>query len=156
SEELVGDESADPVAATVSGYTILRLGALETLDGWTDDLRARFTWLPDAAVIHGEYMARRGDHSDAMRAFGALAERGLPLFSDAYGYTLARLEAYLELGESEFERSLLAQAGSVLSSLRAVAGSADFTRSILEFTERSITAGTLAVEEEAGRSASSA
>lgn len=93
-ERLLRAKSADPIAAAVGAYSILRVGDVKRLHDWTTNLRERFYWLPDGAAIHGEHLARMGEHANAVHAFALIPERGLPLFSDGLFYAVERLQLY--------------------------------------------------------------
>lgn len=85
----------DPVAAAVGAYALLRFGELDRLHDWTHNLFNYFEDFPDGAAIYGEHLARLGKHREALQAFRALKERGLPIFSEGLTYAVTRLERYL-------------------------------------------------------------
>lgn len=93
-ERLLRAKNSDPIAAAVGAYSILRVGDVKRLHDWTTNLRERFYWLPDGAAIHGEHLARMGEHANAVDAFALIPERGLPLFSDGLFYAVERLQLY--------------------------------------------------------------
>jgi hypothetical protein len=95
-EALFEGKLDDPVAAAVGAYALLRFAELERLHDWTENLYDWFPLFPDGAAILGEHLARKGDHERAVEAFLALAERGLPLFTDGFSFALDRLRLYLE------------------------------------------------------------
>ena len=73
------------------------------------NLYTEFPWLPDGAAIEGECLAREGNHQDSLKAFLAVAERGLPLFTDGLSYTIDRLQLYVR-NQSHSEPEKLARA----------------------------------------------
>ena len=66
SEDLLYGKVADPIAACVGAYTLLRLGELDRLHEWTENLKNWFDWLPDGLAIRAEHLARRGQHAQAL------------------------------------------------------------------------------------------
>lgn len=133
-EKLLAGDTQDAIAAIVRAYTILRFGELQQLDNWTLELKNQFRWLPDAVTIRGEYLARLGEHQQAISVFLELPLRGLPIFSDGFSYALDRLRLYLSVGEGHFTESQLSQARDVLGPLQRFAIFIDFTKPLLTFT----------------------
>jgi hypothetical protein len=99
-ELLLKDKLADPIAAAIGAYTLLRLGDLTALHNWTKNLHDWFPWLPDGATILAEHLARLGRHSEAIDILLGLASRGLPIFTDGLTYALNRLRLYISIGGS--------------------------------------------------------
>lgn len=97
SERLLHDKIEDPVAAAVGAYSLLRIGDLDRLHEWTENLRQWFGWLPDGSAIRGEHLARLGRHADALAAFAELPARGLPVVADGLVYTYERVKLYSRL-----------------------------------------------------------
>ncbi|MGG7377662.1 hypothetical protein ACQ7B2_02440, partial [Escherichia coli] len=56
-ETLLEEKRADPIAAAMGGYALLRLGRIADLRHWPANLAKWFPWLPDGAVIAGELAA---------------------------------------------------------------------------------------------------
>lgn len=134
SEDLLYGKVADPLAACVGAYTLLRLGDITRLHEWSENLKNWFGWLPDGAAIRAEHLARRGDHEEALKALLELPARGAPFFSDGLSFAVNRLRTYVELGKSDepFERR--PEAEQLLASLRPFAAYADFRNPVLTFT----------------------
>jgi hypothetical protein len=85
-----------PIAATVGGYVLLRLGSPESSRrSWAENLAEWFPWLPDGAAIAGEYAARAGDHQPAAALFMESIRRGLPIFTEGMSILVARLLEYV-------------------------------------------------------------
>ena len=101
-ELLLGEKLEDVVAATIGAYALLRLGELERLHDWTENLRNWFPWLPDGAAIRGEHLARLGRHGEALACFAELPRRGLPVFTDGLSYSVDRIRLYVNLGRDHF------------------------------------------------------
>ena len=85
---------ADPIAAAIGAYAILRLGSIEQLHDWTTNLRYLYPWLPDGSAISGEHLARLGRFEEACDAFSEVPVRGLPIFADGLFYTIERMKLY--------------------------------------------------------------
>jgi hypothetical protein len=133
-EQLLYQKRTEPIAAAVGAYALLRLGDLERLHEWTENLRNFFTWLPDGITIRGEHLARLGNHEQALGVFLDLPSRGLPIFSDGLSYALDRLGLYIRIGEKNFEKARLDQAKALLEHLQRFAAFVDFRRPLLTFT----------------------
>jgi hypothetical protein len=134
SEELLYGKVADPIAACVGAYTLLRLGELDRLHEWTENLKNWFDWLPDGLAIRAEHLARRGQHSQALENLLRLPDRGLPFFSDGLSFALNRLRTYLSYGGGGELAGDLDQAKQVLAALKSFAQYTDFSRPVLTFT----------------------
>jgi hypothetical protein len=134
SEDLLYGKVADPIAACVGAYALLRLGELDRLHEWTENLKNWFDWLPDGLAIRAEHLARRGQHAQALDNLLQLPERGLPYFSDGLAFALNRLRTYLSYeGKGELAGDL-DKARQVLSALNPFAQFTDFSRPVLTFT----------------------
>jgi hypothetical protein len=134
SEDLLYGKVADPIAACVGAYTLLRLGELDRLHEWTENLKNWFDWLPDGLAIRAEHLARRGQHSQALDNLLQLPDRGLPFFSDGLSFAINRLRTYISYeGEDELAGDLN-KARQVLSALNPFAQFTDFSRPVLTFT----------------------
>ena len=120
-EHLLREKMADPIAAAVGAYSILRIGDLARLHDWTAHLRERFAWLPDGAAIHGEHLARMGRHEAALDAFAQVPMRGLPFLSDGLFYAVERLKLYVSRTWKGKERVDADRAKVVLDELQPFA-----------------------------------
>jgi hypothetical protein len=133
SEQLLYRKVDEPIAAAVGAYALLRLGDLERLHNWTENLLNFFEWLPDGLTIRGEHLARLGNHDQALNQFLALPTRGLPIFSDGLSYALDRLGLYIRVGEKNFGEVRLKDARTLLEQLQRFAAFVDFRRPLLTF-----------------------
>lgn len=133
-EGLLRDKEGEPIAAAVGAYALLRLGSLERLHGWTENLMNWFAWLPDGVVIRGEHLARLGDHDAALEVFLRLPPRGLPLFSEGLSYVINRLRLYDSIGGEEFDADKLAAGRRLLAGLQRFVPYVDFGSPILTYT----------------------
>ena len=51
-ERLLFEKMVNPVTAAIGGYFLLKIGELERLHGWANNLANWFPWLADGAIIH--------------------------------------------------------------------------------------------------------
>lgn len=128
-EDLLRGKMADPIAAAVGAYALLRFADLERLHDWTQNLYDHFPDLADAAAIRGEHLARLGEHAQALEVFTALADRGLPAFTDGFCHALDRLRLYGESGK--FPPDAVERAKAVLEVLKRLAPLVDFGKPVL-------------------------
>jgi hypothetical protein len=133
-ERLLFQKQSYPVAAAAGAYVLLRLGEIDRLHDWTENLRNWFDWLPDGSAIRGEHLARLGQHKDALAAFLEIGPRGLPLFTEGLSYALDRLRLYAGYGEEHFDKEMLSKAEALLMQLQRFAEYVDFRRAVLTFT----------------------
>jgi hypothetical protein len=101
SENLLQGKFDDPIGAVVGAYVLLRLGQIERLHSWTEHLFNSFAWLPDAAAIRMEHLARVGQHTDAWEILQQISERGLPFFGDGLSLVVNRLREYAALSKDD-------------------------------------------------------
>lgn len=139
-KRLLHGKVREPIAATVGAYALLRLNRLERLDEWAKNLYEWCSSLPDGAAIFGEHLARKGRHAEAVDVFLALAERGLPLFTEGIDCTMERLDVYIRLyqhpegkrgplDEARYERARV-----LLELLRRFSTCSDHRRFIVRYT----------------------
>lgn len=86
-EELLYGKMLDPVSAAIGGYFLLKVGELEKMHDWPNNLAEWMPWLPDGAIIHAWQMIRSGNEKmetiDKIRArLVAAAERGIPVYTE--------------------------------------------------------------------------
>ncbi len=84
--------------------------------------------LPDAAVILGEHLGRRGDHGQALAALLDLERRGLPLFPEGIVLAMDRLTLYARYGGDTFSDEETTAASRLSDRLGRFAAVTDFTR----------------------------
>jgi hypothetical protein len=130
-EYLLRMKIADPIGAAVGAYALLRLGELDRLHDWTENLRKWSPWLPEGSAIRGEHLARLGEHEAALAAFLEVPARGLPVFADGLTFALNRLELYATVPGDE---TAMQAARAAAARLRPVARHIDFSRPITTFT----------------------
>jgi len=133
-QELLRMKRKQPIAAAVGAYVLLRLGALERLHDWSENLMHWFEWLPDGAAVRGEHLARSGEHKKALRAFCTLRERGLPYFSDGLSYAVDRLRLYRDIGEGHFDAVELKDCADTLALLEPFSLFTDFSKPLTTYT----------------------
>lgn len=93
-EGLLEQKMADPFAAALGGYALVRQRRLDLLHHWPRNLSSMFPWFPDGAIIAGEEAALEGDHAIAVRELCDGARRGLPVFADGCSILMSRLREY--------------------------------------------------------------
>jgi hypothetical protein len=93
-ELLLAQKMADPFAAALGGYALVRQRRLDLLHHWPRNLSGMFPWLADGAIIAGEEAALEGDHATAVRELCDGARRGLPVFADGCSILMSRLREY--------------------------------------------------------------
>jgi len=98
-EELLADKERNPIEAALGGYALLRIGDLEMLHDWPKHLEEWFPWLPDGAIIAGEFEARQRRYIDAITSLVEAVNRGLPVFTEGYSTLMSRLRQYRIYGE---------------------------------------------------------
>ena len=133
-ETLLFQKTQHPISAAIGAYALLRLGALDRLHNWSENLMNWFQWLPDGAAIRGEHLARMGEHQLALQAFCLLRERGLPYFSDGLSYAVDRLRLYQSLGQKQFEPKDLENCVTTLKHLEPFSYFTDFSKPLTTFT----------------------
>lgn len=80
-EQMLHDKVADPIAAIVAGYFLLRAGRIDRLHEWTSNLANWFPWIPDGAVICGWHMALTNRWDLAEHWLTEAVHRGVPLYT---------------------------------------------------------------------------
>ncbi len=82
-EDLLQDKMADPFAAVVGGYLLLRTRNLDQLHDWTRNLMDWFAGIPDAVVIRAWHLIyRRGDEAEIRTLFERALDGPLPIFTE--------------------------------------------------------------------------
>jgi endonuclease G, mitochondrial len=133
--QLLHDKFEDPVAALVGAYGLLKFGNKERRN-WIKILYKNFDWLPDAAAVEAESLAREGKHEEACRTFLKLADRGIPLFTDGLIFAVDRLEPFTRVGGSGAADEEIKRARSLLELLRTYCQFLDLTKQITRYTGR--------------------
>src|SRR5829696_4385552 len=130
--QLLHDKFEDPVAAAVGAYGLLKFGTKQRRN-WIKNLYNKFSWLPDAAAIEGECLAREGKHEESLRTFVKLANRGIPLFTDGLIFAVDRLELFTTVDRPDEE---IRRARPLLELLRNYCQFADLSKLICRYTGR--------------------
>jgi hypothetical protein len=124
-QQLVKGSANDHVAAAVAAIALLEYGELSWLQEWTAELEQNCAWMPDAAAIRGEHLARRGKHLEASQHFFEVPLRGLPMFTDALVFTIERLKWYASLKPERAEGIDVQRASAALAQLLPFSESAE-------------------------------
>ena len=133
-QRLLYDKLQHPISAAIGGYALLRLGALDRMNEWSENLMNWFSWLPDGAAVRGEHLARLGNHQEALEAFCQLRERGLPYLSDGLSYAVDRLRLYQSVGKKNFSEDDLKKCAATLALLEPFSYFTDFRKPLTTFT----------------------
>jgi hypothetical protein len=134
-ELLLQAKMADPFGAAIGAYALLKLGRLDALHDWPENLANWFTWLPDGAVIAGEVSALAGNHESAIELVCEAGRRGLPVFSAGLNLLASRLREYAGAPKDAFGANAdrVDEAGRLLGHVLEVMAFADFDRISLAF-----------------------
>ena len=101
SEALLFGKAADPAAAAVGGYYLLRMSDLERLHNWPQNLANWMQWMPDGAVIHAWQLIREQQEAEerSEEAFSIgrarlleAVERGTPVYTEGLRLLVAGLK----------------------------------------------------------------
>lgn len=87
----------EPIAGCLGGYTLLKLNPnliRSLLDISSSNMTNYFNSLSDSYILRGEYLAHRGDDSQAAEAFRAALDQGLPVVQDGLGRLVSGIERY--------------------------------------------------------------
>jgi hypothetical protein len=154
-EKLLYAKAQDPVAAALGAYLLLSFGELNRLEDWAQRLVKYNGWLSDGFAIYGEYLARTGEHAQAVRQFRSLCSVGVPIFSAGLFLCEQRLREYSRLMSQAPSRDLeqiglaVQELGPTLSSLERIRRfnrSVDFRRRLTVFRSD----GKMTAQESAG------
>lgn len=83
-EQFLYEKLDNPVYATVGGYYLLKVKALDRIHHWANNLAEWFPNIPDGAIIHAWQMLLQGDtnvNAIKIRLLQAF-QRGIPLFTE--------------------------------------------------------------------------
>ncbi len=86
-EDLLFQKMRDPVTAAIGGYFLLKIGELERLHDWSNNLAHWFDWLPDGSIIHATQLLNKKektqDDIDMIRQrLLQAAATGLPVYTE--------------------------------------------------------------------------
>ncbi len=98
-EQMLRDKRINPMGAAIGGYYLLRVGALERLHDWPNNLANWITWLPDGAVIHAWQLLRQSvetEHRYARYRLLQACERGIPVYTEGVRLLIDGLEMFAE------------------------------------------------------------
>ncbi|TXI50630.1 MAG: hypothetical protein E6Q50_04885 [Lysobacter sp.] len=115
SARLIGGKMADPYAAAVGGYLLLKMQRFDKMRDWARNLADHFDFLPDGCVIWAAQLIRQ-DPSNVSEIKAYLlqaAERGLPVYTPGLRILMDNLRIMGDDGEIAF-RNLRKQLGQVI------------------------------------------
>jgi hypothetical protein len=82
-EDLLEQKMADPFAAVVGAYLLLRTRNIDLLHDWTRNLMESFPRIPDAVVIRAWHLIyRRGAETEIRALFERALDGSLPIFTE--------------------------------------------------------------------------
>lgn len=87
-ERLLYDKVADPAAAAIGGYYLLKMSALEQMHDWANNLANWFQWMPDGAIIHAWQLLKKADSKQEVvdkkvrERFLQAIQRGIPIYTE--------------------------------------------------------------------------
>lgn len=137
-EALLFGKAADPAAAAVGGYYLLRITDLQRLHNWPQNLANWMRWMPDGAVIHAWQLIREQQEAQipSEEAFSVsrgrlleAVERGTPVYTEG----LRLLVAGLKLLDFEAEGGDR-EVRDALDRVRPFAAAADLGQPTTTFT----------------------
>lgn len=101
-ENLLFAKVADPAAAAVGGYYLLRTSDLTRLHQWPQNLANWMQWMPDGALIHAWQLIRQQQEAEEPEEEAALrtardrlleaVERGIPVYTEGLRLLVAGLK----------------------------------------------------------------
>ncbi len=86
-EDLMYQKMRNPVTAAIGGYFLLKIGELDRLHDWANNLAQWFDWLPDGAIIHATQLLNKKEKTPEdialirQRLLHA-ADEGIPVYSE--------------------------------------------------------------------------
>lgn len=86
-ERLLFQKMVNPVTAAIGGYFLLKIGELERLHDWANNLANWFPWLPDGAIIHATQLLNKKEKTDSdidliRKRLLQAADEGIPVYSE--------------------------------------------------------------------------
>ncbi len=133
-ESMLRDKRGNPIGAAIGGYYLLRVGALDRLHNWPNNLANWFKWLPDGAVIHAWQLLHEPDEAQNSQARGRLlqaAERGLPVYTEGVRLLIDGLELFAYDAVAHDERDEAVE--QALKNIRKYAAAVDWNQQLTTF-----------------------
>ncbi|HEV7409516.1 MAG TPA: hypothetical protein VGO01_13610 [Bradyrhizobium sp.] len=101
SEQFMNDKRRSPLRAVLGAYVLLRANELDRMDEWTGNLLNLCGWLPDVLAVRVEYLARVGQHAEALKLLLNVANSGAPWFRSGVGYLEKRAKLYVNVAATK-------------------------------------------------------
>lgn len=133
-ELMLQEKRRNPIGAAIGGYYLLRVGALNRLHDWPNNLANWFEWLPDGAVVHAWQLLREPDeakNSQARRRLVQAAERGLPVYTEGVRLLIDGLELFAYDAVAHDERDEAVE--QALQNIRRYAAAMDWNQQLTTF-----------------------
>ena len=93
-EQFLIEKNRSPLRAILGAYVLLRANAIDGMNLWTKNLVTYCDWLPDALAVRVEYLARNGEHFDALQLLLQTSRWGTPWFRSGVAYLEKRASIY--------------------------------------------------------------
>jgi hypothetical protein len=86
-ERLLFEKMVNPITASIGGYFLLKIGELDRLHDWANNLANWFPWLPDGAIIHASQLLNKKDKTNddvkmIRERLIETARRGMPIYTE--------------------------------------------------------------------------
>lgn len=101
SEQFMNDKKRSPLRAVLGAYVLLRANELDRMDVWTGNLLSLCGWLPDVLAVRVEYLARVGEHAEALKLLLNVPNSGAPWFRSGVGYLEKRAKLYVNVAATK-------------------------------------------------------
>ena len=101
SEQFMNDKKQSPLRAVLGAYVLLRANELDGMDVWTSNLLNLCGWLPDVLAVRVEYLARVGEHAEALKLLLTVPNSGTPWFRSGVGYLEKRAKLYVNVAATK-------------------------------------------------------
>ena len=133
-ENLLFAKRENPAGAAIGGYYLLRIGDLERLHTWTQNLASWMDRMPDGAVILAWHLLRQTNPgiADARRWLLEATKRGLPLYTEGVRLLVDGLVMFDDDAESQD-----IEIRDALAQVRSFAATVDWTRPTTTFRGKS-------------------
>lgn len=109
-EALLAEKLTNPMGATIAGYYLLRIGAIDRLQNWAEHFANQFNWLPDALIIHAWQLLQQPQPNLKLAEQRLLqaADRGIPLYSRGLRLLFDGLQLFQKQSgpQPEFDRAI--------------------------------------------------
>ncbi|MCP4471632.1 MAG: hypothetical protein GY815_13280 [Gammaproteobacteria bacterium] len=92
--ELLRDKYHDPTGATLGALILHKVGRLDRLQSWMENLARDFAWIPDGKILLANLLVNRRDDLDLALQLAVEASRQRMLYTDSYSILLDLLRRW--------------------------------------------------------------